>query len=312
MRVLFSIAILLLATASHGQQVPQYTQNVFNYFSINPAVAGSKDCVDVRLGFRKQWVGFENAPTTGWASVHATIRNKKKPYVTGKHGIGGAVEADDTGPLGYTLVHLAYAYHIRLNRGYYMALGLFAGVKQQKFDVGRVTLADYNDPVLNSKGSTFVVPMIAPGMWVYSNTWWLGLSVHQLLNNRMTGIGIDSRTTGHYFLSGGYRWRIGKKTSVTPSSLIKLSPGAPLAFDVNAMIEWDRKLGFGVSYRNQDAIALMIKLGFLKFFSLGYSYDITTSPLRVASSNTHEFILGITPCIPVDPSKRIVRCPIFE
>ena len=64
--------------------------------------------------------------------------------------------------------------------------------------------------------------------------------------------------------------------------------------------------------QNQDAVAFMIKLPFLKFFTLGYSYDITTSRLRVGGANTHELILGIYPCAALDPSKAIVRFPIFE
>lgn len=312
MRCLLLIATLCAAMTAPAQQVPQYSQNVFNYFSINPAVAGSKDCIDVRLGFRQQWVGFENAPSTGWASIHATLRNKRKPYLRGKHGIGGLVEADDTGPLGYTLINLAYAYHVRTSKDHYLAFGTFIGLKQQKFDVGEVVLADYTDPILASRGSTFVVPNISPGMWLYSKTFWVGLSMHQILANRTAGIGVASRLTPHYMLSGGYRWRMAAKTSLTPNALIKLSPGSPLAIDLNAMVEWNRTVGIGVSYRNQDAVVAMVKFGFLKFFALGYAYDITTSRLRVASSNTHEVILAVTPCAPVDPSKRIVSCPIFE
>ena len=172
MRAVLLLTVVLCAMGVRAQQVPQYSQNVLNYFNINPAVAGSKDCIDVRLGFRKQWVGFENAPTTGWASVHATIRNKKKPYLKGKHGIGGYVEADDTGPLGYTLINLAYAYHVRMNKDHYLAMGTFLGVKQQKFDVGQTLVADFNDPVLASKSSTFVFPIISPGIWLYSRTYW--------------------------------------------------------------------------------------------------------------------------------------------
>jgi hypothetical protein len=67
-----------------------------------------------------------------------------------------------------------------------------------------------------------------------------------------------------------------------------------------------------MSYRNQDAVAFMVKLPFLKYFTLGYSYDVTTSQLRVGGANTHEIILGIYPCLPLDPDKAIVRCPIFE
>jgi hypothetical protein len=56
----------------------------------------------------------------------------------------------------------------------------------------------------------------------------------------------------------------------------------------------------------------MLKVPFLSYFSFGYSYDVTTSKLRVASSNTHEFILAIYPCKAEDPNKTIVRCPVFE
>ena len=262
--------LLLLGHASSAQQVPQYTQYVFNYFNINPAVAGSKDCIDVRLGFRKQWLDFDGAPTTGWASVHATLKAKKKPYVANKHGIGMVMEADETGPLGYTLINLAYAYHMQLSRGYFMSMGLFAGVKQQKFDVGKVTLEDYADPVIGSNGSSFVVPLISPGIWLYSNTgWWAGASLHQSLGNRVNGIGESSRLTQHFMASGGYRWRLGKKTSVTPSTLLKFSGGAPMAMDINVMFDWFRVLGVGVSYRNTDAVAFMAKFHFLKFFQLG-------------------------------------------
>ncbi|MCB0791554.1 MAG: type IX secretion system membrane protein PorP/SprF [Flavobacteriales bacterium] len=307
------IAVALFATFPLvAQQVPQYTQNVFNMFNNNPAVAGSKDCIDVRLGFRKQWVDFPGAPTTGWASVHATLKQKKKPYVKNKHGIGLVAEADDTGPFGYSLIELAYAYHIQVSKGYYTALGLFAGVKQEKFDVGEVTVTDYTDPVLDSPGSVIVYPILSPGLWMYNTKFWFGASLHQALKNKIKGLGEDSRLTRHLMLTGGYRYRIGKKTSITPSLLMKYSAGSPLAVDVNVQVDWRRTLGLGVTYRNTDAVAFLVKIGFLKFFSLGYSYDITTSKLKAGSANTHEIILGITPCVPIDPSKMIVRCPIFE
>jgi hypothetical protein len=56
----------------------------------------------------------------------------------------------------------------------------------------------------------------------------------------------------------------------------------------------------------------MMKVGFLDYFQLGYSYDLTTSVLRVAGSNTHEVILGITPCSKDDLSKRMINCPAFD
>ena len=78
------------------------------------------------------------------------------------------------------------------------------------------------------------------------------------------------------------------------------------------MIEWNKVLTLGVGYRAGDAFTALLKIGFLKFFQLGYSYDITTSKLRVASSNTHELILAITPCRKGSASKRMISCPAFE
>ena len=306
------LVFLLLATGARAQQITQYTQYVFNHFSVNPAVAGSKDCIDVRLGFRKQWVGFPGAPTTGWASIHGAIRQKSKPYMKNRHGVGMWIEADENGVLGYTIFNLAYAYHVQMAKDNFISMGFFAGVNQFKIDQGEINAVDPTDPLLASKGSVIVVPNISPGIWMYSKHGWAGLSIHQALGNRIPDVGENSRLTRHFQFSAGRRVRMNKTLAFVPSTLMKLSPGSPLAIDATAMIEYRRKLGLGITYRNQDAVAFMIKLPFFKYFTLGYSYDITTSRLRVASSNTHELILAIYPCGADEPSKNIVRCPVFE
>jgi type IX secretion system PorP/SprF family membrane protein len=312
MRGLAALLLLALATPLAAQQVPQYTQYVFNHFNVNPAVAGSKDCLDIKLGYRSQWVGLDGAPTTAWASVYGVLKPKGKPYQANRHGLGMLVEADDTGPLGYSLFYLAYAYHIQMSKDYYFSAGLFAGMKQFKVDAGRMTLGNYNDPAIDGDNSVLVYPEVVPGIWMYNKVFWAGLSIHGLLNNNIDGVGIDSRLSRHAMLSGGYKLRIGKSTSLTPSTLLKISGGSPVAMDLNMMVEWKRTFGVGVGYRNTDAVVFMAKIGFLKYFALGYSYDVTTSKLRVASSNSHEIILSITPCPPNDPNKNIVRCPAFE
>lgn len=314
MRALLPILVLSLlrALTANAQQVAQRTQYVFDHFSINPAVAGSKDCIDVRLGFRKQWLGFPGAPTTGWASLHGTIRPKGKPFVRNRHGVGMWVEADESGAIGYTQFNLAYAYHIQMAKDYYMSLGVFAGVNQFKLDLGEVRAIDPTDPALANDGNVMVYPQITPGIWMYSKQGWAGLSIHQALGNRIKDVGVESKLTRHFMVSAGRRVRLNKSLAFVPSTLVKFSPKSPVAIDVNVMLEYRRRMGLGVSYRNQDAVAFMLKLPFLKFFTLGYSYDITTSRIRMDSSNTHEVILAIYPCGADDPAKNIVRCPVFE
>lgn len=309
---LYALLFVLLGSTVQAQQLAQYSQYVFNHFSINPAVAGSKDCLDVRLGYRKQWDGFEGAPTTGWASLHGTIGAKKKGIQTSKHGIGAFVESDNAGHWGYTRFVLAYAYHIRLTQESHLAFGLYGGVQQMKLNVGEITLGDFNDPAIDGKASTLVFPDVTPGIWYYSKKAWAGASIHQVLGRPINDIGFESRMVRHYMLSAGYQYRIGKKTSFTPSTLLKYASGVPLAVDLNAMVEWNRVLGLGIGYRNGDALVAMMKLSFLQYFQLGYSYDLTTSKLRVAGRNTHEIILAITPCSRDDMSKRAIFCPAFD
>ncbi|MBP8822629.1 MAG: type IX secretion system membrane protein PorP/SprF [Flavobacteriales bacterium] len=312
MRCLALLLFPLAATGLFAQQTAQYTQNVFNMFAINPAVAGSKDCIDVRLGYRQQWTGFPGAPVTGWATINSVIKPKRRSFQANRHGIGLLVEADNTGPLGYTTLKLAYAYHLQLKRDVFLSFGFYAGLLQEKLSLGDVNAMDNNDPALANNGSVLVVPDITPGIWLYGKSSWAGLSIQQLLGNKLEGIGLEMALTRHYIATAGHRFRVNKDFSVVPNGLFKLSPGSPMAMDLNVLLEYRRKLGLGVSYRNQDAVAFLVKVPFLKYFSLGYGYDITTSKLRAGGANTHEVILGIYPCVPLDPDKAIVRCPIFE
>lgn len=305
-------SFILLATIIVAQQIPQYSQYMFNHFSINPALAGSKECIDARLGYRKQWVGFDGAPTTAWVSMHGSFRNEKKPYQNNKHGFGAFLETDETGPLAFTMFNVAYAYHIQLNEKWMTSFGVFLGVQQHKLDAGQVTLSNFNDPAIGNGGSAFVVPEVWPGVLVYNDNTFYGFSIRQALGNAIGDIGLESKLTRHLLLNGGHRFRSRGKVAFIPSTLIKISGGSPMAIDLNLMMEYEQVFAIGASYRNVDAIVVMFKLNFLKFFTLGYAYDLTTSKIKVGSSNTHEIILGISACPRDNAQNKIVRCPVFE
>jgi type IX secretion system PorP/SprF family membrane protein len=312
MRKLAIIAFIFSVLSLDAQQIAQYTQYVFNHFSVNPAVAGSKDCLDARLGYRLQWVGFEGAPRTGWASLHGAIKAKNKPFEKNKHGIGAFVETDDAGIIGYSHFYLAYAYHMQVGANKMLSMGVFAGMKQFKLDVGDVVVVDGGDPVVASSATVNVVPEVAPGIWLYDKKMWAGLSMFHALGNNVDGIGVDTRFERHFLMSAGVQVKVGRDATFTPSTLMKFAPGAPPAIDINGMLEFKRSIGIGIGYRNVDAIAFMLKANAFKYFTLGYSYGITTSDIRVGSSNTHEIVLGISACPRGEPARKAIFCPAFE
>ncbi len=62
-KILLLIAIFTLGE-SQAQQVSLNSQYMFNYFAINPAVAGTKNYSPITFSFRRQWMGINDAPVT--------------------------------------------------------------------------------------------------------------------------------------------------------------------------------------------------------------------------------------------------------
>ena len=154
-----------------SQQVPQYTHFLFNHFGINPAVAGTKECIDMRIGYRTQWVGFEGAPKTSFANLHARLpKGKRGGSIYRYHGVGINVYSDAIGPASKTHISLAYALNMRAGRKYRMAFGIFAGIDQYRFNAAKVTLTDPNDAAISGSYASWIIPDIAPGFLLYSET----------------------------------------------------------------------------------------------------------------------------------------------
>lgn len=301
--LLFIGVILFLSVAVSGQQISQNTDFVFNYFHHNAAVAGTTTCPDIRLGYRTQWVGFEGQPQTAYASIQAAIKGRNS-ITKSKHGVGGYIESDVTGPLSRTSLYLAYAYHFQFNRKWMISAGVFAGFQQYRFNVNDVVVDDYSDPAISSSSSSFVIPDIAPGIYFYDKTWTFGVAVKQLLGNPISDLGTtsvpetdgSSRLRRHVSVMASKQMGDEDSFTFTPAVLLKLVGGSTPAIDLNMFVRYKRIIGIGASYRNGDAIAGMLRFHFLKYFTLGYAYDFTTSRIRVSSSNSHEITLGISVC----------------
>ncbi|TVR38757.1 MAG: type IX secretion system membrane protein PorP/SprF [Cryomorphaceae bacterium] len=295
MRVFLVCAFVLVAPVVIAQQIGQYTHFPFNYFHLNPAVAGTTKCPDIRLGYRHQWLGFENDPRTAFASVHGSLGGKNKLNKS-KHGIGAFVEADQTGPLSRTALYFAYAYHFQFNRRWMMSFGAFVGFQQYRFNVNDAFVPDPGDPVLASSMAAFIAPDITPGVYFYDESWTFGISMQHAIGNRINSLGEESTLRRHFALMASKQFGDSDKFTYTPAMLFRVAAGSVPALDLNMMVEYKQVIGLGLAYRNGDAVAALMRVNFLKYFALAYAFDLTTSRIRVASANTHEITLGISVC----------------
>jgi type IX secretion system PorP/SprF family membrane protein len=88
---------------------------------------------------------------------------------------------------------------------------------------------------------------------------------------------------GGYIFSPTYR----PELQFESGTLMSFSKGI-YQMDLNFLVRYNKKIWGGVGYRINDAIIAMI--GFkVHEFKLGYSYDISTTPMR--NGGTHEISL---------------------
>ncbi len=101
--LIFTLHFVTCNLQSYSQQFPHYTQYYFNNYLINPAVGGSMESVDIKVGYRTQWIGFEASPQTMFVSIHGPInpaKGKGKRFRSPNHdGVGGYVIKDMAGPI---------------------------------------------------------------------------------------------------------------------------------------------------------------------------------------------------------------------
>jgi type IX secretion system PorP/SprF family membrane protein len=316
-KLIIALGLMASAIVVRAQQTPQYTQYMVNPYLYNPALAGSEDFIDIKAGYRAQWVGLENAPTTMYLSAHAPIKehtlrhakNDKKAYP----GIGGYVMKDETGPISNLRFNGTFSYNLQISSGKWygalhhsdgvrLTLGMSLGVNQYQIDVDKLKLEDPNDPSLSAGSMSQMNPDASLGAWLYfGEKFYIGASANQILNSKVKfseELNEQAKTIGrltpHYNLVAGTKLEVGYELYLMPSFMVKGVSGAPVSWDLNTRLDYQDTYYGGISYRHQDAIALLagLVLGKKKNIEVAYSYDFTLSNIAQYSSGSHEVTLG--------------------
>jgi type IX secretion system PorP/SprF family membrane protein len=278
---------------------------MFNNMSFNPAYAGINNAICANLLHRQQWVGFDGRPVT-------TILTADMPLAFLHGGVGLNVIQDKIGQFNDIDLKLSYAYHHNLGPGKFSA-GLQLGFMNKKTDFSKFHPIDENDPILASKDkqSSMAVDFGIGAFYQVKGKYYAGLSSSQIIESTETLGEADVKLARHYYLTGGYHISLENQgltgVELIPSALIK-SDGVTMQFDINAMAEYNNKFWAGVSYRNQDAVVIMLGLkpfgpGMWENLKVGYAYDLTTSAMGKGgnSSGSHEIYLGY--CFKIETQK---------
>lgn len=313
MKRLLLFILTIYVVTSYSQQMEHYTQYQFNQFAFNPAVAGTKNCIDVRTGYRFQWGGIDGAPQTGFINAHAPLRfGKKNRNAFGpKHGIGGQIKRDAFGPFSNLKLDVAYALHLPIGRNWDLSFGAAIGFIHTGFNAAEL-VTEISDPAIGNGSQSFTTfPDGKVGIWVNDKKMYFGLAVHNLFGNRLDEIGNEAKLQRHFYLTGGYKFSLERKWSLIPSFFVLWTKATPLDFHLSALLDLENKVSFGIGLRRTDAITAQVRVKLFNWISIGYSFDFVISKLGGNMWYTHEITGGFNSCSNYGSSST-TDCPSFE
>ncbi|MFM1999740.1 MAG: hypothetical protein RL204_1687 [Bacteroidota bacterium] len=290
--LLLTVAVLLISTLSKAQQLPQFTYFTYNYIQYNPAVTGNTSCLDLHLGFRRQWTGIDGAPTTAMASIHGKVKQQRFNF----HGLGAIVENDKAGPFSYTGINLNYAYHMRMSKGYMLSTGIGVGFKQFRVNFSDMLLEQQDiDPAITKSVGEFIFPVINFGFWLYKNDRFYGMSMRQLKKGDLKGIEKGILQT-HWTFAYGKSIKMADDIFFKPAFLLNYVGRSKPSLEGQAILSYKEKVSFGLGARSGMGASGLLKLQMGSFLTLAYAYDITLNKMRFDGGPTHELVLGINAC----------------
>lgn len=308
-RLSFILLLFLIVNLTFGQQLPLYSQYLYNKYLINPAVAGSDGYTSISLTAREQWVGYSGAPRTFSFSWQTRMLKKSfilkqtrvkrevfRPKSDGKVGLGGYVFSDKNGLIQRTGFQVSYAYHMWLQHSTQLSFGLGFTGYYYKIDEKQISFEDPNEPWLNNNLRRGVfVPDVTFGVYLLNPRYGFGFSADQL-SEAAAKIGgpayKDLTVNRQYYLFGSYDISPAINTIIQPSFLLKMSEQLKPQLDIGATYIFNQGFWAGLAYRTSGALIANIGVKYQNMF-FGYAYDYTLQEIQTITYGTHELTVAL-------------------
>lgn len=292
MRYLFSLYIFLSSSLLFAQQLGSFSLWSENSFAYNPAFAGITKKFEFKTGYKEQWAGFEGAPSIGLLTFNAPVVFKRGNYLKPYHGVGLNVERDRIGEFTHLMVGFNYAFHIPIDRTQMLSFGTSVGIQQLAFDQINATTVD-PDITVGTNVSNIYFPRVTVGAMYNNSDYYIGFTGEEMLRNKWSAPGLESRFRMQYSLQAGYKFDNKYGFCFLPRAKVDYVRGANPQASIMFIFDYFDTFAFGVGYRTEDALTGMLRLRIKELYTIAYSYDFTTSSLQSKTFGTHELMLSV-------------------
>jgi len=294
MKTLLYISIsylLLVGSISFGQQMPFSSHYYINMMTVNPALTGSGENTQAYLSHRSQFAGLNGGPQTSYLSLDG-------PTLSKKFGIGFTALNDVTSILARTNFMVNYAYSLKLGNESNLRFGLAAGIQNNRIDFDKAQVVDQNDVILYGPRQNQTVFNADFGLALNVKKLQFGFAIPQLLNNEPlfttnTGEDLIYSTKRHIRSTIKYEFAFGEngKNVFYPLVMIRAVKGAPVQYDINAVLDFKKRAWFGITYHSNYAVAVSAGLRMDKF-AIGYAHDFVLAQVANYSKRSSEIVLS--------------------
>lgn len=284
------VIVFVLSVSGYAQQDPNYTFYGFNMNIINPAFAGSTEGTNLTLGMRSQWAGVEGAPQSQ-SAIFAMPMGKKV-------GLGVSILNDQTFIENQTWFALDMSYYLNVTENHKLYFGIKASANSYDANTqGLITYGVGQDGTLLDFESRFT-PNIGAGVLLKHNKYFISASLPKLLTperlQQRDGNAFLSTDRTHAYLSGGYDFLLSKTMTLKAMSMLRYVDAAPLSYEITGILDFNRRLDLGLSYRISESISGMVLMNISNGFDIGYAYEnAMAQPINGLANGTHELFMNL-------------------
>ena len=287
-KITIIILLLLVVTGVRAQQEPSFAHYWAMEPSFNPGAVGKQDKLNVTGAYAMTLTGFENAPKTMHFGADMPF------YLMGRyHGAGVQLVNDQIGLFSHQRLVLQYAFKQPLLGGT-LSIGVQSGILSEKFRGSGLDLENSNDPAFTKSDASGVAIDLSAGLYYSHGPWYAGISaLHLTAPDIELGDRSILNVSNAYYLTAGYNIRLRNPLLSIHPSVLAHSDGTSHRVNVTTRLKYthEKKMMYaGVGYSPSNSITALIG-GFFHGITIGYSYEIYTSVLKIGNGS-HELFVG--------------------
>ncbi len=295
--LIYIITAVMLTTVSFAQQNSLLNHYIFNHMSLNPAYVGTKQYANANFTTASQWTGLTGSPSTQVLSFEGPISKT--------NGLGVQLINDHIGAQSQQSAYGNFSHIVQFTDKWRLSMGIAAGISY--FTLNGTVLnsgEEYDPSIPKEKVTTFRFdPKV--GLFVYSDRFYGGFSVSDLLDNLLeSNSKLITKQTRHYYITSGYVFDINQSIKVKPSFLIREDLKSQSTIDLNAFVLFKELFWAGCTYRfgtpslfnekldrtlaGKNAVVFFTEWNINRRLILGYSYTHSFNALSGFSGHEIE------------------------